>query len=75
MIPKYFTYSTDITDISIALLIKEAAFTKEAIKSNYLQDKELIPKVVAIPLRYDPKNKVTSKFYLLKQSKVGWGLR
>ena len=61
MIPKYFTYSTDITDISIALLIKEAAFTKEAIKSNYLQDKELIPKIVAIPLRYDPKNKVTSK--------------
>ena len=39
MIPKYFTYSTDITDISIALLIKDAAFTKEAIRSNYLQDK------------------------------------
>ena len=51
MIPRYFTYSTDITDISIVLLIKEAAFTKEAIKSNYLQDKELIPKIVAIPLK------------------------
>ena len=62
MIPKYYTYSTDTSNISIALLIKEAAFSRDAIKNNYLQDKELIPKIVALPLKYEPKNKVSSKF-------------
>ena len=62
MIPNYYVFTTDTSDISIALLIKEAAFTREAIKSNYLQDTELIPKIVALPLKYEAKNKVSSKF-------------
>ena len=62
MIPNYYVFTTDTSDISIALLIKEAAFTREAIKTNYLQDIELIPKIVALPLKYEAKNKVSSKF-------------
>ena len=55
-------FSTDTDNVSIALLIKRAAYTRESIKSYYLRDAELLDKVVAVPLEYEPQNKLSSKF-------------
>ena len=58
----YQIYSSNTDNVSIALLIKRAAYNRASIKSFYLRDAELIDKVVAIPLEYEPNNKLSSKF-------------
>lgn len=57
----YHIYSSVTDNISIGLLIKKAAFSRENIRTYYLRDPELLDKVVAIPLAYDPNNKVSTK--------------
>ena len=56
----YQIYSSNTDNVSIALLIKRAAYNRASIKSFYLRDAELIDKVVAIPLEYEPNNKLSS---------------
>lgn len=58
----YQIFSADTDNVSIALLIKKAAYSRESIKSYYLRDAELLDKVVAVPLEYESMNKLSSKF-------------
>lgn len=66
----FHIFSADTDNVSIALLIKKAAYSRESIKSYYLRDTELLDKVVAVPLEYEPSNKLSSKFMANYMSSV-----
>ena len=58
----YHIFSTNTDSIDIALLIKRAAYTRSSIKTYYVRDTELEPRVIALPLEYEPGNKLSAKF-------------
>lgn len=58
----YHIFSTNTDSIDTALLIKRAAYTRSSIKTYYVRDAELEPRVIALPLEYEPGNKLSAKF-------------
>ena len=59
---EYHIFSTNTDSIDVALLIKRAAYTRSSIKTYYVRDTELEPRVIALPLEYEPGNKLSAKF-------------
>ena len=58
----FHIFSSNTDEVDVAILIKRAAYTRASIKTYYVRDTELEPRVIAVPLEYEPGNKLSAKF-------------
>ena len=58
----FHIFSSNTDEVDIAILIKKAAYSRSSIKTYYVRDSELEPRVIALPLEYEPNNKLSAKF-------------